>query len=570
MKILGISAYFHDSSAALVVDGCVIAAAQEERFTRIKHDNSFPANACKFCLEYAGITLADIDVVVFYEKPFLKFERILRSQIVSAPKSFATFIKSMPIWLHDKLNMRRTIRLELKNVFGSCQNSIKFVEHHLSHAALAFYSSGYENADIIVIDAVGESATTSLWSANKDCITIHEEMHFPNSIGMLYSGFTEFLGFKVNSDEYKVMGLAPYGNANKSKTERYIQLIKNNIVQIHPDGSFELNLKYFQFQYGFHTINRQKFEALFGIKQREQSDPISEEYECIAQAIQLVTTELIKNVVTRLRSDNHSNNLCICGGVALNCAINGILNAQHIYSNIHVPFAPGDCGCSIGAAIAYAKLNGETIETVSTPYLGTAFSNDEVLPILDDSGLQFTRFEDNALCEKVAQLIASGSIIGWFQGRMEVGPRALGNRSILANPQIPEMKDKINSCIKFREAFRPFAPSVMKEYPSEYFADCTNSPYMMTTYKVRDGVNDVPAITHIDRTARVQTVSQKDNELYYQLIREFYNLTGCPMLLNTSFNVMGEPIVCTPADAIKTFKNSGLNYVVIGNYLISK
>jgi carbamoyltransferase len=387
---------------------------------------------------------------------------------------------------------------------------------------------------------------------------------------MLYSGFTEFLGFKVNSDEYKVMGLAPYGSVNRLKTEKYTQLIRNDIVKIHSDGSFELNLKYFQFQYGFHTINRHRFETLFGLKQRERFAPINEEHECIAYAIQQVTTELIINIVTRLRSYNNSDNLCLCGGVALNCAINGVLNTQNIYSNIHIPFAPGDCGCSIGAAIALADLSGETIEPVYTPYLGTAFSDDEVLSILYDSGLQFTRLEDEALCRKVAQLIDSGSIIGWFQGRMEVGPRSLGNRSILANPQMPEMKEKINASIKFREAFRPFAPSVMKEYASEYFTHCSNSPYMMTTYSVRNGVNDIPAVTHVDRTARVQTVSQEDNKLYYRLIREFYNITGCPMLLNTSFNVMGEPIVCSPSDAINTFKNSGLNYVVIGNYLINK
>lgn len=565
MKILGISAYYHDSSAALIVDDCVVAAAQEERFTRKKHDNSFPVEACKYCLTEAGINPEDLDAVVFYEKPFLKFERILVSQIVSFPKSLPMFLRTMPLWLKEKLNMRRTITRQLKNTFGYKSPKIKFVEHHLSHAALAYCTSGFDEADILVVDAVGEWATTSIMKAKGNKIEVKSEQHYPDSIGFLYSAATQFLGFNVNSDEYKVMGLAPYGEMS-SETERFIRLIKENVVKIYDSGNITLNLDYFAYHYGDKMIRAKKWETLFGIKSREPFSDLNQTHENLALAFQTVTEEILVKIAKTYKS---SANLCLCGGVALNCSANGKLLQSGIHENVHVPFAPGDCGCSIGAALAYNLLcTGHRITDIS-PYLGPEFTKSEIKNVISSNGLSFVEIRDSKeLCEYVVPLIADEKIIGWFQGRMELGPRALGNRSILADARNPKMKDLVNSRIKFREGFRPFAPSVLEEYAQPFFGCDGSSPYMMFTYNV--ATNNIPAVTHVDSTARIQTVSEKDNPLYYLLLKCFFDLTGCPVLLNTSFNVMGKPIVCTPQDAINTFLKSGLDYLVIGNFIIKK
>lgn len=568
MNILGISAYYHDSSAALLIGDTIVAAAQEERFTRIKHDNGFPANACKYCLNEAGLTIDEIDAIVFYEKPFIKFERILVSSIASFPKSLKMFLKIMPIWLKEKLNMRRLISRELKAVFGNRPKQIKFIEHHLCHAAFAYSASGYDNADILIVDAVGELATTSIMKADGVKIEVLAEQRFPDSIGLLYSSFTQFLGFRVNSDEYKVMGLAPYGEKDSPQTYKYIKLIKDKIIR--NEGIFpQLNLSYFSFHYGDRMIREKKWEQLFGITMRQPTDELEQSHKNLALAIQIVTEDLLQRILEYLKANSGSDNLCICGGVALNCAANGAMVSKDIYSNIYVPFAPGDCGCSIGAALAYSILiNGKTKYQIS-PYLGTEYSDNEIEQCLREANLNYSICDDEQdLRCRTARLIADGFIIGWFQGRMEFGPRALGNRSILADARNPKMKDIVNSRIKFREAFRPFAPSVMEEYADSYFADCIKSPYMMFTYPVTTKI--LPATTHIDETARVQTVSESDNPKYYKLLKTFKALTGCIAILNTSFNVMGEPIVCTPSDAIATFKKSGLDYLVIGNFIVKK
>lgn len=565
MKILGISAYYHDSSAALIVDDKVVAAAQEERFTRKKHDKSFPVEACKYCLSDVGIKLDDLDAVVFYEKPFLKFERILVSQIISFPKSFPMFLQIMPIWLKEKLNMRRTITRQLKNTFGCISPEINFVEHHLSHAALAYCTSGFDEADILVVDAVGEWATTSIMKAKGNIIEVKSEQRYPDSIGFLYSAATQFLGFNVNSDEYKVMGLAPYGEMS-SETVHFIRLIKERLVKVDLSGNITLNLDYFAFHYGDKMIRMKSWETLFGVRQREPFSEINQTHKNLALAFQTVTEEILLKIA---RTHKSSANLCLCGGVALNCSANGKLLDSGLYEGFYVPFAPGDCGCSIGAALAYNLLcNGRRISDIS-PYLGPEFTNSEIEDVITSNELSFIEIRSNReLCDYIAKLIANEKIIGWFQGKMELGPRALGNRSILADARNPKMKDLVNSRIKFREGFRPFAPSVLEEYVKPLFSCDRNSPYMMFTYHV--ATNNLPAVTHVDYTARIQTVSEKDNPLYHLLLKCFYDLTGCPVLLNTSFNVMGEPIVCTPQDAINTFLKSGLDYLVIGNFIIKK
>lgn len=568
MKILGISAYYHDSSAALLVDGTVVSAAQEERFTRVKHDSSFPDNAIRFCLDYAGLSLDEIDAVVFYEKPFLKFERILTSQIATFPKSLPMFLKTTPVWLKDKLNMRKLISKELKVEFGCRPKAIKFIEHHLSHAAFAYCISGYEDSDVLVVDAVGEWATTSIWHVRNGKFEIVKEQRFPDSIGMLYSAFTQFLGFKVNSDEYKVMGLAPYGNPKDEVTKRFISLIQSEILS-DIEGFPSMNLSYFAYQYGDKMIRTSKWEELFGINQRTENDEITTSHKNLAYAMQYVIEELLVKIVHSMRKYSNCQNLCLCGGVALNCVANGRLRKEGIYKNIYVPFAPGDCGCSVGAALAYDKLVNNGTEYSVSPYSGPQYQDSEIAGVLNEHALEYSYVNSvDALCMTTAKLISEGNIVGWFQGRMELGPRALGNRSILADARNPRMKDLVNSRIKFRESFRPFAPSVLREDTNEYFKECHDSPFMMFTYSVIG--NAIPAVTHIDGTARVQTVSKKDNELYYKLLKSFKTLTGCSVLLNTSFNVMGEPIVCSPKDAVNTFRKCGLDYLIIGHYIVKK
>lgn len=568
MNILGISAYYHDSAAAIIVDGCIIAAAQEERFTRVKHDSSFPIEACKYCLAEAKLTLNDIDKVVFYEKPFIKFERILETHIRVAPKSIKTFLKTMPIWLKSKLNMRKLLKKEL-SVLGKYNGMIFFSEHHLSHAAFAYYTSEFLDSIILTIDAVGEWTTTSVIYGKNNKLEIIKEQHFPDSIGMLYSAFTYFLGFNVNSDEYKLMGLAPYGDKLSEQTQKFIELIEKNIVDISNDGSIILNMDYFAYDHSLVMINEKKWKELFGIDKRRENSAITQSHMNLAFAIQFVLEKIIKLLCSTL--ERFSKNLCISGGTALNCSANGMLLKQSSFDAIYVPFSPGDAGAAIGAALfVYHSEEGKNDRVSNkSPYLGPMYTDSEIKHAVEKNNLKYEYIHDfSKLCDITAKLISEGNIIGWFQDRMEFGPRALGNRSILADPRIHNMKDKINQKIKFRESFRPFAPIVLEEYSNDYFDLQIESPYMMFTCPVKN--NTLPAITHIDQSARVQTVNREINPKICMLLNSFYKAYGCPVLLNTSFNVMGEPIVCSPKDALSTFEKSGLDYCVIGNYLIKK
>lgn len=568
MKILGISAYYHDSAAAIIVDGNIIAAAQEERFTRVKHDSSFPIRACQYCLAEAKLTLKDIDKVVFYEKPFIKFERILETHIRVAPKSIKTFLKTMPIWLKSKLNMRKLIKKEL-SLLGEYNGMIFFSEHHLSHAAFAYYTSDFLDSIILTIDAVGEWTTTSVIYGKNNKLEIIKEQHFPDSIGMLYSAFTYFLGFKVNSDEYKLMGLAPYGDKLSEQTQKFIELIEKNIVDISNDGSIILNMDYFAYDHSLVMINEKKWKELFGIDKRRENSAITQSHMNLAFAIQFVLEKIIKLLCSTL--EGFSKNLCISGGTALNCSANGMLLKQSSFDAIYVPFSPGDAGAAIGAALfVYHSEEGKNDRVSNkSPYLGPMYTDSEIKHAVEKNNLKYEYIHDfSKLCDITAKLISEGNIIGWFQDRMEFGPRALGNRSILADPRIHNMKDKINQKIKFRESFRPFAPIVLEEYSNDYFDLQIESPYMMFTCPVKN--NTLPAITHIDQSARVQTVNREINPKICMLLNSFYKAYGCPVLLNTSFNVMGEPIVCSPKDAVSTFEKSGLDYCVIGNYLIKK
>ena len=567
MVILGISAYYHDSAAAILVDGKIIAASCEERFSRIKHDHSFPSKAIKFCLEEAEVSYLQIEYVVFYEKPLIKFERILTSHIYHAPKGIGTFIKSIPIWLKEKLNLKKTIAQELNKALNRKRTwNIRFVEHHLSHAAMAYYTSGYEDAAILVIDAVGEKATTSILKGTGNKIELIKQQVFPNSIGLLYSSFTYFLGFKVNSDEYKVMGLAPYGDLMAKQTQEYINIIEQELIYIEEDGSIILNQEYFTFMYGMKMINTHKWEKLFKMQLRKEQE-LTQAHMNLAAAIQHVTEKIILRLAKHAKNITNSENLCISGGCALNCAGMGIVNDSGIFKRTFIPFAPGDDGGSIGTCLLFNSLLGNSSARSITPYLGPSFGNEDIIATLEKSSLRNYRLEGVELYTKVAKYLSEGKIIGWFQGKMEFGPRALGNRSILADPRNAKMKDQVNARIKFRESFRPFAPVVLEEDAVQYFG-INHAPYMTFTTEVK--ADSIPAVTHIDNTARLQTVNEKQNARLYQLLKEFKAQTNCPVLLNTSFNVMGDPIVCTPEDAIRTFEKSGIDILVINNYIIEK
>lgn len=570
MVILGISAYYHDSAAALLVDGKVVAAACEERFSRKKHDKGFPKQAVSFCVEEANISHEEIDYVVFYEKPLLKFERILTTHIRYAPKSFKAFTKAIPIWLKERLNMKRTITKELRKLWSDHKRwDIRFVEHHFSHAAMAYYTSAFEDTAILVVDAVGESATTSILKGEHDKIILVKQQVFPHSIGLLYSAFTYFLGFKVNSDEYKVMGLAPYGKLDNEETRHFITIIENKLVKISPDGSIILNDKYFTFMYRLKMIDEHIWENLFGLAKRQPNEEISQSHKNLAAAIQHITEKIFLLLARHVKEITHSNRLCISGGCALNCAAMGKIQEQRLFEDVFVPFAPGDDGGAIGAALYLAALMDEPCVQKVSPYLGTHYTDVEIEQALTHEGLSYHFYEEESLYGEVANLLNKGNIISWYQGRMEFGPRALGNRSILADPRDATMKDKVNARVKFREAFRPFAPVVLEEDATSWFmGEC--SPYMMLTTTVKKGNQKIPAITHVDGSARAQVVGESDNPRLYYLLTAFKELTDCPILLNTSFNVMGEPIVCSPQDAIRTFLNCGLDVLVMGNYVIKK
>lgn len=599
MYILGISAFYHDAAAALIKDGEIVAAAQEERFTRIKHDESFPVHAIKFCLEYQNITVDEIESVIFYEKPFLKFERLLETYLSFAPKGIISFIKAISVWSKKKLFIKKIIKDELKIISGNKNSTFKifFSEHHLSHAASAFYTSGFSEAAVLVIDAVGESATTSVFSAKGNAVHCLKEMNFPHSVGLLYSAFTYYLGFKVNSGEYKLMGLAPYGNANDPETTRFKKIIEEKLCTVFDDGSIFLQQEYFNYATGLTMVNEKKWQSLFGFKKRNAEDAITNQHCNLALAIQTITESIIVKLAEETKRLTGSENLCMAGGVALNCVANAKLLSVKIFKNIYIQPAAGDAGAAIGAALAlYHVSNKNEKKTSQTDpmngtFLGPSFSNDEAEKILKAHGANYKFFSQPDLYKKVASLIGEGNVVGWFRGRMEFGPRALGNRSILADPRNKSMQQNLNLKIKYRKSFRPFAPAVLEHKASMYFHIDRPSPYMLFVHGVKDfsiehlsdayrkfGMEEklqfvkgrLPAITHAGGTARVQTVNENNNSDFWKLLSAFDEQTGCPVLINTSFNVRGEPIVCTPLDALRCFLNTEMDVLVLNDFILLK
>ncbi len=599
MNILGISAFYHDSAACLVQDGKVIAAAQEERFTRKKHDERFPTSAIHFCLEEAGLTVNDLDAVAFYDKPFLKLERLLETYLSFAPKGVRSFVTAMPVWLKEKMFLKKQIYDGLKELgdYEKDEVVLLFPEHHLSHAASAFYPCKFKDAAILTIDGVGEWATASICHGKGKDITILKELKFPHSLGLLYSAFTYFLGFKVNSGEYKLMGLAPYGNPNSELLEQYIQSIKSELIEVKDDGSIWLNQKYFDYATGLKMVNEKKWETLFGFPRRENENEF-EQYEAdLALAIQMVTEEIVLKMAKHAKELTGASVLCMAGGVALNCVANGRLQKAGIFDEIYIQPAAGDAGGAVGAALATHHIYfGEerfpqNPDSMQGAFLGPEYLNIDVERSLRKFKPIYEKVEEPELYTKVAQLLNEGNVIGWFQGKMEFGPRALGGRSIIADPRRIDMQKKLNLKIKYRESFRPFAPSVLAEDASSYFDLKGNSPYMLLVQPIKEERreelpsnyfelplreklavkrSELPAITHIDFSARVQTVHKDTNPRYWNLINAFKERTGCPIVINTSFNVRGEPIVCTPEDAYRCFMNTEMDYLVIGDYVFSK
>ena len=591
--ILGISAFYHDSAAALIKDGNIIAAAQEERFTRKKHDSSYPENAINFVLNYSSINLTQVDHIVFYEKPFLKFERLLETYVAFAPRGFASFSKAMPIWLREKLFQKKLIMDYLKSHDKNFkdENKILFSEHHLSHAASAFYPSPFENAIVLTADGVGEWATTTVAIGKRNKLELKKELHFPHSLGLLYSAFTYYTGFKVNSGEYKLMGLAPYGKP------KYIDLILNNLLDLKDDGTFILDQKYFNYSTGL-TMTNKKFDTLFGSPARKpEKEKITQFHMDIAASIQKVTEKIMLMLARSLRKEYNLPNLCLAGGVALNCVANGKILEENIFDNIWVQPASGDAGGSLGAALAYwhIDLNKEREnigeDNMQGSYLGNYFNEKEIKNTLNEIGADFMEMSEKDIIEKTALDISNGKAIGWFQGRMEFGPRALGNRSILGDPRSDKMQKNLNLKVKYRESFRPFAPSVLREDVSDWFEINSDSPYMLFVANIKkeksqemtenekklfgiDLLNikrsEIPAVTHVDYSARIQTVYKQTNEKYYELIKKFKEITNCPVLINTSFNIRGEPIVNTPQDAFNCFMGTELDVLVIGNCYLDK
>ena len=591
-SVLGISAFYHDSAACILIDGKIIAAAQEERFTRKKHDPSYPYNAVEFVLKFANLRLSEIDHIVFFEKPFLKFERLLETYVAFAPRGFISFAKAMPLWIKEKLFQKNFLFKKLKDHdqdYKSDKN-IFFSDHHLSHAASAFFPSPFNEAIVLTADGVGEWATTTVAIGKKNNLEIKKEIHFPHSLGLLYSAFTYYLGFKVNSGEYKVMGLAPYGNPI------YIDRIKK-VIDIKADGSFRLDQNYFNYATGL-TMTNNKFNNLFGQKPRNSvNEKITQFHMDIAASIQKVTEEIMISLAKSIRKEYGIKNLCLAGGVALNCVANGKILQEKIFDNIWIQPAAGDAGGSLGAALAlwYIDQGNKRLvnpnDDMKGSYLGTEFNQDDIEKELKLMGANFEIFKYEELIDKTAELLSTESAIGWFQGRMEFGPRALGSRSILADPRSDKMQKNLNLKVKFRESFRPFAPSILKQDLSEWFDMNVESPYMLLVANINSNKNiemtneqkklfgieklnikrsKIPAVTHVDYSARVQTVTKETNNRYYDLILKFKEKTGCPVLVNTSFNVRGEPIVNSPIDAFNCFMGTELDYLVIGNCILDK
>ena len=594
MNILGISCYYHDSAATLIKNGRILSAAQEERFSRIKHDPSFPFSAIKFCLENAEINPCDLDFVVFYEKPFLKFDRILETYFAFAPKGFKSFSTSLPVWVKDKLFQKSQILRDLNEVGKSgiipWEKKLFFSDHHMSHAASAFYPSPFKDAAILTMDGVGEWSTTSIYIGSDSDLVKHKELNFPHSLGLLYSSFTYFTGFKVNSGEYKLMGLAPYGQP------KYADLIREYIVDIKPDGSFHLDMSYFDFCTGLQMTN-DKFAHLFGGRARNPEGEITQREMDLAASIQHVTEEIVLLIGKNIRNETGLKNLCLAGGVALNCVANGKLQREKIFDNIWVQPASGDAGGSLGAALAFAyqeKKQPRVIDfkdSMRGSYLGPSYSQNEIERRLKSVGAIYDVCDSEGLICRTVEALSSGMAVGWHQGRMEFGPRALGARSILADPRSPKMQKQLNLKVKFRESFRPFAPSVLSENVSDWFDIDVESPYMLMVAELCDdkkiklsnnenelfGVDKlnivrskIPAVTHVDYSARIQTVTGDFNEKYYHLLTKFKEVTKCPVLVNTSFNVRGEPIVNTPEDAFKCFMATDIDFLAIGNCILEK
>ena len=589
MKILGISAFYHDSAAALVDDGRIVAAAQEERFTREKHDSGYPTNAIAYCLDQAGIALDEIDQVAFYDKPFLKFERLLETYIAFAPRGFRSFYMATPVWLREKLFQKDLLRRELKKRAPDVDWNAKllFAEHHQSHAASAFYPSPFRDAVILTMDGVGEWATTSVGIGCGNELEMTREIHFPHSLGLLYSAFTFYTGFKVNSGEYKVMGLAPYGEP------KYVSTILDHLIDLKQDGTFRLNLSYFDYCTGL-KMTTGKFDALFGGPPRKRDEPLTQQHMDLAASIQAVVEEAVLRLTRSLRAETGIPYLCLAGGVALNCVANGKVLRDGRFEDIYIQPAAGDAGGALGAALVAshrlfdAPRHCETGDAMRGALLGPAFDQAAIRHALDSAGACYEVLSDHALINATVSALADGKAVGWFQGRMEFGPRALGNRSILADARSPTMQKTLNLKVKHRESFRPFAPSVLREDVSDWFDLACDSPYMLLVAAVTSerrkrvaetlfGINrlnaphsDIPAVTHVDYSARIQTVHRETNPHYHALLKAFKATTGCPVIVNTSFNVRGEPIVCTPADAFRCFMGTDIDYLAIGNCFLKK
>ena len=591
-SILGISAFYHDSAACILKNGEIIAAAQEERFTRVKHDQSYPYNAIEFVLKYSKLKIYDIDQIVFFEKPFLKFERLLETYVAFAPKGFVSFSKAMPIWIKEKLFQKNLLLEKLKSHGKNFKpdEKIFFSDHHLSHASSAFFPSPFEEAVVLTADGVGEWATTTVAIGYKNKLEIKKELHFPHSLGLLYSAFTYYTGFKVNSGEYKLMGLAPYGNPI------YIDKVKK-LIDIKKDGTFRLNQKYFNYATGL-TMTNSLFNNLFGQKPRNpKKENITQFHMDIAASIQEVTEEIMIKLAKSIREEYGLKNLCLAGGVALNCVANGKILQKNIFENIWIQPAAGDAGGSLGAALAFWHIeqgNKRRInlnDAMNGSYLGGEYSQNEIEKELNNIGAIFQTYNYEDLIENTSEFISQEKAVGWFQGRMEFGPRALGARSILADPRSDKMQKNLNLKVKFRESFRPFAPSILREELSNWFEMDVDSPYMLLVANIDEdkriqmskeqnnlfGIeklnikrSSIPAVTHVDYSSRIQTVSKKTNKIFYDLISKFKEKTGCPIVINTSFNVRGEPIVCTPTDAFKCFMGSNLDYLIIGNCILDK
>ncbi|MFT3931558.1 MAG: carbamoyltransferase [Spongiibacteraceae bacterium] len=596
--ILGISAYYHDSAAALVRDGEIIAAAQEERFTRKKHDAGFPANAIKYCLQEARATLADVDYIVFYDKPLVKFERLLETYLSYAPAGFGSFLKAMPIWLKEKLYLKTTLKREFAALGGLKEKELPqllFTEHHQAHAASAFFPSPYQNAAVMCLDGVGEWATSSVWLGEGNKLTPQWEIDFPHSLGLLYSAFTYYTGFKVNSGEYKLMGLAPYGQP------KYVDLILDNLLDLKDDGTFRLDMSYFNYATGL-TMTNQKFADLFGGPARTAEGTLTQREMDIAASIQVVTEQIVLKLARTVRRELNQPNLCLAGGVALNCVANGELLRAKIFDDIWIQPAAGDAGGALGAALAiwYEYLgnsrtapttNSSTGDAMRGSYLGPWFASNSIAEYLDSIKAPYKKLDDAEFYDELSDVLASEKVVGWFQGRMEFGPRALGGRSIIGDPRSAKMQSVMNLKIKYRESFRPFAPAVKAERVSEWFEHDRSSPYMLMVAPVREdkriamtaeqeklfGIDklnvprsQIPAVTHVDYSARIQTVHADTNPRFYRLLDTFEKKTECPVLVNTSFNVRGEPIVCTPEDAYRCFMRTEMDCLVLENIILHK